>query len=488
MSLLSILTRSLSIEDPTVPISPENLVELFGYRSNSGEIVTADRALRHSPVWAAVGIISSKIGTTPMYLYQRSKNGKSLAKDHDLYHLIRYKPNEFMTARTFRETLQAHALLFGNGYGWIIRDPETFKPVEIIPMSPVVTQPIRENGKLLYITQINGEIRKLNTYDVLHIHGLGFDGTKGYDVVSYARETFGHGLAIEKYSTIFFKNSAVPAIALEHPAALGPEAAKTLREQWDKLYSGLEQKHRTAVLEEGMKAHTLSYNARDSQLIEALQQNIKQVANIFRIPPHKLGDSTRNAYNSLEQENQSFLDDCLNDWFVTWEEEARDKLLTEEEKLGDSHFIEYSREDVVRADFNTRSAYFQRALGNVPWLTVNEARAIEGKNPLPEGDKLMIPTNNYGSQPQPGKDQKPPESVDVQKVKESASALLADTKKRVQKRLQVHFEKSKNIDEVERDHGKICREMLEPVTFLCRTAGMQIETEAEYQKILGEMR
>jgi HK97 family phage portal protein len=103
------------------------------------------------------------------------------------------------------------------------------------------------------------------------------------------------------------------------------------------MYSGLENAHKAALLEDGVDLKILSNNARDSQLLETRAHEIREVANWFGIPPHKLGDTTRTAYASLEQENQSYLDDAVDPWLVTWEEEGRDKLLTEEQKAKPTH-------------------------------------------------------------------------------------------------------------------------------------------------------
>jgi hypothetical protein len=243
----------------------------------------------------------------------------------------------------------------------------------------------------------------LNTYnqeatiareDMLHIRGFG-DSLEGAGVVTKARESFGLGMAAAKYGSVFFKNGARPSAVLEHPARLGEEAERTLRASWENLHTGdLENKHKIAILEEGMKLNIFQMSNEDAQFLQTRQFEIREVANWFGLPPHKLGDTTRTAFASLEQENQSFLDDSLDPWLVSWEAECMDKLLSDEEKDSDSHVIEFMRQALARANLTDQAAFYASGLQN-GYMNRDEVRNRINLNPIPdgEGEKFFVPLN-----------------------------------------------------------------------------------------------
>ena len=405
-AVAEVLHRSL--ENPTSSLSdPEDWVfDTFsgGARSTSGIRITHKTALTYAAVWRGINLISRDVAKIPLVVYRRlPEGGKERDRKHPAFRLLRRKPNSEMKAFDLKQILMAHALLQGNGYAYIFRRQDG-TPESLIPLDPIETFPIRENGKLWYLTRVSipiagpapasgaaplpgketGERRKLRPEDVLHIKGLGYDGLVGYDVITIARETLGLGLAIRKYGSVFFKNHAIPGVILEHPLAIKPEAQANILKGWRRLVTGLDRAHSTMVLAEGMKAHVLAIDARKAQLKEMREFELREVANILGVPPHKLGDPTRTAFASLEQENQSYLNEALDGWLSQWEEECTDKLLTEQQKREDTHFCEFIREALVRADLATRTqSWNSRVLAG--WVTRDEARDAENMNPLPDG-------------------------------------------------------------------------------------------------------
>lgn len=365
---------------------------LSGVKSDSGIKITRKTAMSYAAFWRGVTLVSSAVGKIPMFVLRRVGNGKERATDHPCYKLLRYRPNEYMTAFIFKQTLCAHLLVEGNAYAFIDRDGAG-RPVSLLPMSPDATYPVRANGILYYVTSVQGASRKMPADSVLHWRGLGFDGLLGYSVIEYGKQSLGLGLAAEKYGAIFFGNNAQPSVVLEHPGRLGPKGVKNLRESWTSMHMGLDRQHRLAVLEEGMKLHPFSSTAKDAQLNELRGFEIRNIANWLGVPPHKLGDSSRVAYNSLEQENQDFLSDGLDPRMVPFEEECREKLLSEEEKNSDSHMVEFERNAFVRSDMAARANYFRAALAGAPWMTVNEVRGVDNRNPIEGGDVMRNPLN-----------------------------------------------------------------------------------------------
>jgi HK97 family phage portal protein len=439
MGLVSALverTSSRSFENPATNLSDPAawLSEMFGGgESDSGVKVNRKTVLGLPPLLRAVTLLSTDVAKLPLVVYRRlPEGGKEKAPEHPAYYILRRKATPEITASVFIQTLIGHALLKGDGYAYI-RRLGSGAPQELWPLNPDVTFPVRENGVLWYTTQIEGNPHKLPAADVLHVHGLGFDGLSGYPIIEIAKDAIGLGLGIQKYRSKFFANNARPGMALEFPQTLSDKARDNIAKSWKTMYGGLDQQHRTAILEEGVKVHPFTTNAKDAQLAEALPFTARDVSNITGVPPHKLGDDVRTSYASLEQENQAYLNEALDGWLVAFEDECWDKLLTEDEKRNDTHVVEFLRNALVRADLKTRFGAYHSALQD-GWMNRDEVRDRENMNPLPDGqgEEYLVPLNmapaggdgDDDGEPQPTDEDKDDEQPRA--VTPAQRALLAD--------------------------------------------------------------
>jgi len=425
MGLLTLLFSAATPENPRFNLNDPLAWDTLGAEpASSGQRITPEIALTHSPWWRGVTLLATDVAKIPLFVLRRRDGSSERHRDHPAYFLLRRKPNDFQTTFTFRRQLTGHAITYGNGYAFINRrGPD---PFEMLPLDPTATFPVRANGMLNYITTVNGEMRKLDPSTVLHIKGFSFDGLQGYSVVDKAREDLGLGIGARKYQAIYFRNSGRPAVVLETAQPLKEEAATLLRQSWERIHAGLDNAHRTAVLSNGLSAKVIAFSAEDSQLIQTRQFNTRDVANWLGIPPHKLGDTTRTSFNSLEQEDQAYLDQALDPWLVNWEEECWDKLLTEEQKASDEWEIEFNRKALIRADMATRANYYRTALGGNPWMEVNEVRGEESLDPVPEGEGIPKPKNmDYGPAETPPA--KPPKQPAKEPMEDDVNGGAAET-------------------------------------------------------------
>src|SRR5690606_12994001 len=115
------------------------------------------------------------------------------------------------------------------------------------------------------------------------------------------------------------------------PRRLDDKELSKLREQWPKMEAGLKRAHLPVVLHGGMDFKSNQVDPDKAQALQTRQFELREVSNITGVPPHYLGDDSRTSYNSLEMESQSLLDNAIDPWLQVWEEEADDKLLSEEE-------------------------------------------------------------------------------------------------------------------------------------------------------------
>jgi HK97 family phage portal protein len=396
-TLNGLISARFSLENPKYSLSDPGIMNLLGPDAS-------DSALALSAVFRAISLISGSVGKLPCTVYRRTnvdgQDGKERDPQHQAYRILRYEPNEDQTQTSFREVLIKNVLTWGNGYAWIIRD-ERMRPVELILLSPQNTKPYRRksDGALMYMnTTGTGKQIVLFPHEVLHVKNVSDDGIEGLNVLQLMCRVLRLGQGAQEWAASFFANSCTPSSVLSHPETLKEEAQKRLRRNVESIHQGGNRAHKMMILEEGMTFSPLSFTAKDSQMVENVKLNRADVANFFGVPPHKLGDDSRTSFSSLEQENQSYLDEAVDPWLVRLEQEYRMKLFTEAEKETDSHVVEFNRNALVRADLKSRMEAYSKALAGAPFMVVDEVRARENLNPL-GGDaaEIQYPINNFGN-------------------------------------------------------------------------------------------
>lgn len=386
-------------------------------------VVNKRTALGFAPFWRSIYLIGSDMGSMPIWINKRVSTEFGEGKTRDKKHpanLINKKPNKYMTRYTFIQTLISHAVYRGNGYSYIVRDGGG-RPKELLILDPTCTWPVRRNGVLWYVTQVNGKLLKLDAEGVIHIKGLGDDGLQGFDLLSYAKKTLGLAMATREHRIMFFKQGAQPSVVLECPGRMPPKVLKRLKTQWQELYSGVSKHHKTAILQMGTSAKVLSQTARDSQLLEGQEFDVMQISAITGVPPHKIGGRGRQNYGSMEQENEAYMSDCISHWVTACEMEFADKLLTEKEKDADTHTIEFLTQAKVKANLLTRYQAYGIGILN-RWLVPNDVRRSEGLNPLPWGDEPVDFQKSAGS---PGAGGTQPGAISEQDVVDIVKKIVA---------------------------------------------------------------
>jgi len=320
---------------------PENQLStskhFFFGRASSGVDVTERTALQTAAVYACVRVVSDAIASLPLKLYEFRGNGMQSCIEHPLYDILHIAPNPEMTSYAWRETLMSHLLLWGNGYAQILRD-KLGNVVALYPLLPNKIEMNRnENGELYYtyhraVDEATGEKSgsvNLTKYDVLHIPGHSFDRLMGYFPIGLHRNTIGMAIATESYGATFFANGANPSGVLEHPQSLkNPEL---VRETWEKLLKG-KGANRVAVLEDGMKYKPVGLPPEQAQFLETRKFQLGEIARIFRVPPHMIGDLERSTFSNIEQQSIEFVQHTINPWVTRLEQSMNLALLSPSER------------------------------------------------------------------------------------------------------------------------------------------------------------
>lgn len=419
-------TRSLTAESVFGAFAPSILSP-----APAGVDVNGTSAMTISAVWNAVNLIAgSGVASIPLKVYKEAGDSREEATSHYLYRLVHDEPNPFMTSFTFRETLMHHVLLWGNAYAEIEWD-RAGRPIGLWPLSPTQMQVTVENGDPVY--RYNG--KPISASDILHVPGLGFDGIKGYSVITMARHSFGLALATERYGGAFFGNGAWPGLVAVHPGALSATAKKNLQESLDQKHRGPDRAHSTLVLEEGVKVEKVGIPPEDAQFLETRSFSVVEVARWFNVPPHKIKDMGRATWGNAEQMNVEFVVDCLRPWYVRLEQEFNRKLVSKAQR--GEICIEFVPAGLLRGDIATRYASY--ATGR-QWgfLSVNEIRKWENLNPLPAeiGDQYLAPANmtpadQLGKTPEPAPEPAAPDPAVSAGVRASIRSIVIEAAARM---------------------------------------------------------
>lgn len=377
--------------------------------SSAGKNVNERSAMQMTAVYSCVRILAEAVAGLPLHLYRyKEDGGKERAIDNNLYHLLHDEPNKEMSSFIFRETLMTHLLLWGNAYAQIIRNGKG-EVVALYPLMPNKMQVDRdENGELYYIyTRSSDEAKTmdgvtvyLTPRDVLHIPGLGFDGLVGYSPIAMAKNAIGLAIATEEYGAKFFANGAAPSGVLEHPGTI--KDPSRLRENWNSTFGGSANSGKVTVLEEGMKYTPISISPEQAQFLETRKFQIDEIARIFRVPPHMVGDLEKSSFSNIEQQSLEFVKYTLDPWVIRWEQSLSRALLNEDEKR--KYFFKFNLEGLLRGDYESRMSGYAVARQN-GWMSANDIRELENMDKIPaeDGGDLylingnMLPLNKAGA-------------------------------------------------------------------------------------------
>ncbi|ALT81195.1 portal protein [Streptococcus gallolyticus] len=372
---------------------------LFG-RTTSGQNVDEFKAMQTTAVYACVRILSEAIASLPIHVYERTDKGKEKRVDHPLYFLLHDEPNPEMSSFVFRETLMSHLLIWGNAYVQIIRD-RSGNVISLYPLLPDKMSVHRDSRGILYYkyqrqTEENPNITETGTVilpqeDVLHVPGLGFDGLIGYSPIALAKNAIGMTLATEEYGASFFRNGANPGGVLEHPGIL--KDPKRVRDSWNEVYKGVANAHKVAVLEEGMKYTQIGIPPEEAQFLQTRKFQINEIARLYRIPPHMVGDLEKSSFSNIEQQSLEFVKYTLDPWVVRFEQSFKRALFLPEEKK--THFIKFNVDGLLRGDYQSRMNGYAVGRQN-GWLSTNDIRELEDLNLLSdeEGGNLYLINGN----------------------------------------------------------------------------------------------
>lgn len=381
MLLRKLLTPSAATNRPAL----NEGTTLFDGTLRSGKTITSDSALRVAAVYSCVRVLSETMGALPLSLYQKEGVNRKEANEHSLNNILSILPNNEITSFDLRAQAMTSLLLQGKSYNQVLRD-RAGRVGEIWPLLPENCELDRtKSGKLVLV--VEGESNAWTMDKVWRINGLSTNGIEGLSPIGLMRETIGGAMAMDHYSSAIYGNGAKPGGVLAMDGKLSRDGQARLLESWNSTHGGADNANKVAVLQEGMKWQQISMSAEDAQFIESRKYNRSEIAGLYGVPSHMIGDLEKATFSNIEHQSLQFVIHSLLPWITRFEQSiVRDLLLPSERGI---YYPKHNVKGLLRGDSTARGNFYQQMF-NVGAYSPNKILALEDENPVTDGENHFI--------------------------------------------------------------------------------------------------
>lgn len=388
--ILDRLFESRSLESPSVPLTGQNLQEYL--HAAGGAAVTEESAMRLSAVYSCIDVLSTALAQLPALVLRRQGDKIDIATDHPAYYLLHDAPNEWQTSYKWRETKQAHACGWGNGYSSIVRSPRgELRALERhLPWS---TSLVKISNRWSYAT-LDDDDRPLSVapQDMIHIRALGKDGRMGISPIRQHMDTIGLGLAVQRYGKEFFDGGGRPTGLLTVKGDLQEKSWERLKSFWGKAVTRLKQSdNKTLLLPADLEYKAMTISPEDAQALQTRKMTRSEIAGIYRVPAHMINDLDKATFSNIAEQGVGFVRNTMMPWVVNWEQELNRKLFTPAERAA-GYYVKLNLAALLRGTPKERAEFYHYAITD-GWMDRNEVRALEDMNPREGLSELLVSVN-----------------------------------------------------------------------------------------------
>lgn len=367
-----------------------------GGKTAAGVTVTPDSAMRIAAVHSCVKVLAQSVAQLPIHVYRKNGKKREVIDDHPLSELLHWQPNTWMTGFDMFQLIVAILCLRGNSL-WLkgmVYGKESVS--SLVPIHPDLIHSVEQDESYRTIYKIKrpktGVIDEIPESKIIHFRGLSTNGFWGLSPIKECQESVGLAMATEQHGARLFSNGAQIGKVFKHPKRLSPQAHATLKESLNDggEYAGVLNAHKTLILEEGMDVAKIGMTAEESQFLDTRKYQRSEIAGIFRVPPHMIGDLEKATFSNIEHQDLGFVKHTLTPWLVSIEQTLRKSLLSPADKK--THLIKFNVDGLLRGDIKSRNEAHEKAI-NGGWMSPNEVRALEDMSPYPGGDEYRKPLN-----------------------------------------------------------------------------------------------
>lgn len=381
-----------SIENPGVPIT--SAADWWGWGPTAAGVqVNEQRAYGLPAYYRAVMITSNTLASLPIKVYR--KGTRELVTSTTVLD----RPNPRQTPIEFWTTMYANRLTWGNAYALKIRDG-AYNVREVWPVHPrrvhvreEVASPKNPSGLVFCVTTTNGAQIEFTDADIMHLPYFSVDNVSGLSPLTLFRQALGIAIAGDESAASLFANGSQLAGIITTEQKLDDETATRISNRWQEMNSGAQRAGKTAVLGSGAKFDPVSLPPADAQLLESRKWSVSEIARMVGVPPHLIGevDKSTSWGTGIEEQVLGWVKFTLQAQIIATEQRITGELLPGGFTSG-SWFAKFSLEGLLRGDATTRAALYKSGILD-GWLTRNEVRELEDREPLDGLDEPIIPSN-----------------------------------------------------------------------------------------------
>lgn len=366
--------------------SAAEIFQFFGLDDRSLPSVTADTAMKVPAYAAARTFLSASLANLPLHAYR--KEGTTTKRvSGALQRILNEAPNGEWSSFAARKYFWSG--VFGErGRGLLYIERSARDPVALWPMDPTKTTVKREGPKRVYEWTDNGVKRAYSAADVIDVpFMLKADQISTYTTLGNGERAIQLALAMNDYGSSVFAGGGVLPLAVVGPPGTGPEATKRMIGDIHRLIDQAKSEGKQLFpLPTGYDIKPVGFDPEKGQLTEARRLQIEEIARIFNLPPVFLQDLTHGTFSNTEQQDLHLVKHLVAQWAKALEDEMNLKLFGAE---NNRRWCEHSLDGLMRGDFKSRIEGMARGV-QTALLTPNEARALDNREAMPEGDKLYI--------------------------------------------------------------------------------------------------
>lgn len=378
--------RNASLSEPD-----DELIEALtgGNRSASGVHVTESKAMQVAAVNSCVRVLSTAFAALPLHLKVQDGDNLINAKDHPLYSLLHSMPNDEMVAYNHRQVVMDNLLYKGTSYNELAHDG-IGRVREITPLTGEVQSNRTKSGKLVHEHFDGHTNRTIVDRKIWRITGYTKNGITGLSPLAQARETIGQAIAANDFGGSVFKNGGKLSGILKVTQKLNAEQRRDILKAWNDSFAGSSNAGKTGLLHNGAEFQQASMSLVDAQFLETMKFNRSQIAGIYGVPPHMIGDLEKATFSNIEHQSLNFVIYSLLPYIVNFEQTVVRDLLTPDERK--NYQAKFSVDGLLRGDSKSR-AEFYKAMHNMGAVQTNELRSLEDWNPINGGDNRYMQIN-----------------------------------------------------------------------------------------------
>jgi HK97 family phage portal protein len=375
-------------------------------RPSGGEHIDAATALSLNKgfVYAAVNAIAREVMNIEWRLFTTGKEGPEEIEEHDLLDLLD-SVNDFMTGPELKYLLSSHLNLTGNSY-WYLEgvSNELGKPTAIYPMDPSKVRPLID--KTSYPYQLVGYRMKDGTkeinfqpYQILQCRLPNAQNMfEGYSPVQAAAEYIYNDNSAIEFNGKFFRNGARPAGFLKTQFTSEVQI-NVLKTGFENTHGGIANMNGIAVLPKDVEWQASGTSPKDMDFKNLSEDSKDRILAVLGVSRTILGTAESDTNRATaETADYVFSKRVIKPHMQLICSFLNENLVS---RYGDDLYITFL--DPVPEDRAARTEEMKTAVGNMPVLTVDEAREqYMGLGPVDGGDELMSPTSmTIAGQPAP---------------------------------------------------------------------------------------